>query len=593
MGYIKGADRKQIILLPECIEDYVAADNPVRVIDAFVNGLDIAALGFQPEPAIEGRPGYDPRDMLKLYIYGYTNKVRSSRKLQAEAGRNVEVMWLLGKIVPDFRCIADFRKDNARAIKSIFREFVILCNKTGLLSHEAAVIDGSKFRAVNSDNNCHVRTNVEKLIKQADERIAKYMAELDAADKSERRSEELTREEIRETLAYLERRKLQLESTLAELDENGLNHICTTDPDARLMKTRDGYKPSFNVQTAVEPDHHIIVHFDVTSDCADWGLLEAGISGAKDVLGVEMLEGIADKGYSCDGDALNCLLNGDTPTIYPNKNQNCRTFRFAKTDEKITPEMLVSKDHEVLLKCVAAGVLPEVLKREDVTLEIVKEPIAEQFLNRETGEIVSHEQMRAAGGTERERVEIHCEPPIQPYFERDLDEDTVTCPMGQTLFYAGAGWPNGSPDPSRRRYWRLSVCLKCQNKCTTAKRRIVSFKAGETRVHTDFYNKCISGSLTRKVNHTFVRLKTPPEVTRNEKVILRYYPNQRKLRIRNQIVEHPFGTVKRWNDGYHFLLRGRVKASAEIALMFLGYNLKRVLNILGTEKTLAIMNANA
>lgn len=591
MGYIKGADRNQVMLMPECVEDYVAADSPVRVIDAFVAGLDMAALGFQAEPAAEGRPGYDPRDMLKLYIYGYMNKIRSSRRLQTEAGRNLELIWLLGKIVPDFRCIADFRKDNAKAIKSVFREFVKLCDKAGLLSHETVVIDGSKFRAVNSDNNCHVRKNVEKLIQQADERIAQYMKELDAADKSERRSEELTSDDIRGALKYLGKRKHQLENALASLNESGLNHICTTDPESRLMKTRDGCKPCFNVQTAVEPDNHIIVHFDVTSDCTDWGLLDAGISGAKDILGVETLEGVADKGYSSDKATMRCLLNGDTPTIYPNKNKNHRRFTFAKTDDEVTPEMLASKDHKILLKCVAAGALPEVLKRDDVTLEVAKAPVAAQYLNRETGEIVSLEQMTAAGGRAREKVEAHRELPLRPYFERDLDADTVVCPMGQTLFYAGPGWPNGKPETDRRRYWRLSVCLKCKNKCTTAKRRIISFRTGETRIYTDFYDNCIAGSLTRKANHTFVRLETPPELIRAEKVFLRYYPNQRKLRIRSQVVEHPFGTVKRWNDGYYLLVKGRVKAAAEIALSYLGYNFKRVFNLLGAEKMMTVVNA--
>ncbi|MDR1892241.1 MAG: transposase [Oscillospiraceae bacterium] len=551
MGYIKGAAREQITLMPDCLEDYVSAENVVRVIDAFVDALEIAELGFKAGPAIEGRPGYDPRDMLKLYIYGYNNKIRSSRRLQTEAGRNVELMWLLGKIVPDFRCIADFRKDNAAAIKKVFREFVTLCNRAGLLSHETVVIDGSKFRAVNSDNNCFVKVNVEKLIAQADERIAKYMTELDVADNTDRRAEELTTDDILGVLAYLEKRKAQLETSLALLDDSGLNHVCTTDPESRLMKTRDGCKPSFNVQTAVEPDNHIITHFDVTSDCADWGLLEAGISGAKEAIGVQTLEGIADKGYGSDEVILNCLLNGDTPTIYPNKNQNCRTFKFDKAEEEITPEMLTSSDRETLKKCIAAGVLPDVLKRGDVTLDVIETtvPSAGQFRNTQTGEIVSFEEMKAAGGCAREKVEIHREPPLFPYFERDIDTDTVTCPMGQTLFYAGPGQPNGQRDENIRRYHRLSVCQKCPNKCTRAKRRIISFDPGETRIEEHFYDDCMAGKLTQKANNKFVRIKT--KSLKKQVVVLRYYPNQHRLRSRNQIVEHPYGTIKRRNDGYY------------------------------------------
>ena len=178
MGYIQGADRNQVVLLPETLDDYVGMENEVRVIDAFIDGLDIKTMGFKAEAAREGRPGYDPRDMLKLYMYGYSNHIRSSRRLQKEAARNVEVMWLLKKIVPDFRCIADFRKDNAKAIKEVFRAFVKLCNGAGLLSHESVVIDGSKFRAANADNKSYISANVSKVLKDIDAKIDQYMDEM-------------------------------------------------------------------------------------------------------------------------------------------------------------------------------------------------------------------------------------------------------------------------------------------------------------------------------------------------------------------------------------------------------------------------------
>jgi transposase len=592
MAYIKGIGRDQITILPDCLEDYVSADNPVRVVDAFVEQLDIGALGFKAQSCVEGRPGYDPRDMLKLYIYGSNNKIRSSRRLQREAGRNLELMWLLGKIVPDFRCIADFRKDNAKAIKAVFREFVKLCDKAGLLSHETVVIDGSKFRAVNSDNNCYVKQNVEKLIAQADEKISAYMAELDAADNAERRAEELTSEDIREVLEYLAKRKNQLETALAEIEASGENQVCTTDPECRLMKTRDGCKPSFNVQTAVEPDNHIIVNFEVTSECVDWHLLEAGITGAKEALGVETLEGVADKGYCEDGEVLKCLLNGDTPTIYPNKGHNCRTIRFEKTDDEITPEMLASKDHETLKKCIAAGVLPDVLKRGDVTLEIsVKK--SRPFINTETGEIMSQNQMEKLLRASRQAVEARPDEPFSPYFTRDLETDQVTCPMGQILFKCGNGAHWNNPEYAHHpRYHRPSVCAKCTNKCTTARYRNVTFRPGEVSKRTSFYDDCRAGkaqfkSISPEARDKFIPMDAPDQCT----VILKFYPNQRKLRIRNQVVEHPFGTVKRWNDGYYLLVKGKVKAAADLAFSFLGYNIKRVLNILGTQQLLALMNA--
>lgn len=308
-------------MFPDCLDDYVEANSEVRIIDAFVDSLDMGNLGFKAEPAKEGRPGYDPKDMLKLYIYGYLNQTRSSRRLQKEAARNVEVMWLLKKVVPDFRCIADFRKNNPKAIKEVFKSFVILCNKAGLLSHESVVIDGSKFRAVNADNKSYTTGNVGKVLHDIDEKIERYMEELDERDKTESKPGELSKEDIVKVLDYLFRRKVQLSAAKEQMESIDETHICTTDPECRLMKTRDGIRPSYNVQTAVESKNHIIVHYDVTSECTDWNLLKAGIDSSKEILGVETLEGVADRGYSNSDEILSCLVSGDTPTTHPNKGE--------------------------------------------------------------------------------------------------------------------------------------------------------------------------------------------------------------------------------------------------------------------------------
>ena len=207
MGYIQGADRNQVILLPDTLDDYAGGGNEVRAIDAFIDSLDISLMGFKADPAKEGRPGYDPRDMLKLYMYGYLNHIRSSRRLQKEASRNVELMWLLKKVVPDFRCIADFRKDNAKSIREVFKAFVRLYNKAGLLSHESVVIDGSKFRAVNADNKSYVSSNAKKVLLDVEEKIGRHMKELDETDAAESRPGALTKEDIAGVLDYLERAK--------------------------------------------------------------------------------------------------------------------------------------------------------------------------------------------------------------------------------------------------------------------------------------------------------------------------------------------------------------------------------------------------
>ena len=586
MGYIQGADRNQVILLPDTLDDYVGGDNEVRAIDAFIDSLDISLMGFKADPAKEGRPGYDPRDMLKLYMYGYLNHIRSSRRLQKEASRNVELMWLLRKVVPDFRCIADFRKDNAKSIREVFRAFVRLCNKAGLLSHESVVIDGSKFRAVNADNKSYVSSNAKKVLLDVEEKISRYMKELDEADAAESRPGALTKEDIAGVLDYLERRKARLTEALEQMAGSGENHICTTDSESRLMKTRDGIRPSFNVQTAVEPKNHLIVHYDVTSECTYWHLFGDGINASKAALGVENLEGIADRGYSNDEEILQCLLNGDTPTTHPNKGEKSRMFRFRKTDTEVTGEMLFSKDKDTILQCISAGELPEILHRGDVELEVVKrrEQGSSLYLDKETGEVVSYAEMKAQGGLEKAPVEVRREPPLHPYFERDIEKDIVICPMGQTLFYAGPGHPNGKKDPCIRRYHRLSACLKCPNKCTLHKRRIVSFKEGETRKEEAFYEKARENRIVRKTSRRFkVITLSEEESSWDEWVILRFYPNRQHLRKRNTVVEHPYGTVKRWHGAGYLLTKGKQKAAAEMGLSFLAYNFRRVVNLLGVN----------
>ncbi len=204
MKYVEGQDREQKTLLPDCIEDYIGEDNPARVIDAFVDGLDLAAIGVQrAEPNETGRPSYDPRDLLKLYVYGYFNRIRSSRRLMAECGRNVELFYLLGKLRPDFRTIADFRKDNAKALKNVFRAFVKLCMKLGLYQKELLAVDGSKFRAVNSKDNCYNAEILQKKLERIDAHIAEYLKQMDKNDASEPDAKSLTPEQVKEAIKEL------------------------------------------------------------------------------------------------------------------------------------------------------------------------------------------------------------------------------------------------------------------------------------------------------------------------------------------------------------------------------------------------------
>jgi len=266
MGYIEGQDRNQIIMFPESIDEYISEDSPVRIIDAYVDQLDMEKLGFKRATApVMGRPPYSPRDLSKLYLYGYLNRIRSSRRLEQEAGRNLEVIWLLKKLKPDFKTIADFRKDNKGALKAVFRDFIKLCDEWDLFGKELVAIDSTKFRASNSKRNNYNAKKLERHIKYIDEKIEEYMRELDEEDTIEVCDRKPNASEIKERLQQLKDRKEKYEEYKDQLDRTGKNEISTIDPDARLMcNNNNNVDISYNVQTTVDSKHKLILDFKVS-----------------------------------------------------------------------------------------------------------------------------------------------------------------------------------------------------------------------------------------------------------------------------------------------------------------------------------------
>jgi len=551
MPYIKGENREQITFLPESFDDYISDENPVRIVDAFVNRLDIKSMGFtRHTPSKDGRPGYDPRDMLKLYIYGYYNKIRSSRKLQTECTRNIEVMWLLSKIVPDFRCIADFRKDNAKAIKKVFCEFVKFCNNLELIDNNLIVVDGSKFKAVNSRNNNHNVNSLNERIKKIEEKIDEYILELNQNDVLEKSPSETSKEEIENSIKILNEKKSVYEKYLLELEKTGERQISTVDTDSRLMKTRHGYDVCLNVQTVAESKNHLIVEFDTTSRCNDSGLLQQTVNIAKNTLGIKNTEVIADKGYRNNMDIFNCLLNGDIPQVYTHDNKDCYKFNFVY-------------DKYQLLESFENGILSKVWNNENVEIEISPNYVKEITYIEVTSDYIDMS----------EKIPTPTEAPLSYVFKRDLESDTVVCPMGETLRRKSTHKIQGA------RYANQSACMKCRNKCTSSKFKVVSFRKGRTIAKANFYENPMR--LTRKHE------KIISEKLSGYKIEIRFYPDEEKLKKRKEIIEHPFGTIKRWCDGSYLLLKGKVKATADLSLLFLGYNLKRVIKILGVKEILA------
>ncbi|HOI25783.1 MAG TPA: IS1182 family transposase [Caldisericia bacterium] len=473
MGYIEGQDRNQIIMFPESIDEYISDDNSVRVIDAYVEQLDMEKLGFQRTTApVMGRPPYSPKDLLKLYLYGYLNRVRSSRRLEHEAIRNIEVIWLLKKLKPDFKTIADFRKDNKKALKAVFRDFTKLCDEWNLFGKELVAIDGSKFRASNSKRNNYSAKKLERHIKYIDEKIENYMRELDEGDTTETCDRKPDASEIKEKLQQLRERKNKYEKYKEHLDKTGENEISTTDPDARLMcNNNNNVDVSYNIQTTVDSKHKIIVDFKVSQKPNDLGELDNMALRAKKLFKGKEFEALADKGYYKAEDLKKCVENGITPYV------------------------------------------------------------TKQIYSNGTGD-------RDFYGDR---------------FKYDKDKNVYICPAGKELYYARDRKQKGKGIIGHE-YRNYEACKNCEfkDRCT---------KSEKGRV------------ICRHVDQDFL-----------DTIDLQTELNMEKYKLRQMIVEHPYGTIKRSWGAYYFLTRRKISVTAEISLSLLVYNLKRVMNILGNDE---------
>jgi transposase len=317
--FIKGADRGQSTLFPECLDDWVEESNTVRAVDAFVDALDLAELGFKDvEPAATGRPDYHPAPLLKLYIYGYLNRIQSSRRLEREGRRNLEVIWLLQRLTPDDKTIADFRKDNGPAIRRVCARFVELCRQMGLLTKASVAIDGSKFKAVNTRDKNFTKGKVERRRRQLEESVARYLAQLDTTDLQEP-SETLAVKttHLKEKLAKLASEMQKLEAYEKEMLASPDQQISLTDPDCRSMATsgRGSGVVGYNVQVAVDTEHHLIIAHEVTNTGSDRAQLAKMATQAKEALGVDSLEAVADRGYYSSEEIKACDDAGIAVTL--------------------------------------------------------------------------------------------------------------------------------------------------------------------------------------------------------------------------------------------------------------------------------------
>jgi transposase/IS5 family transposase len=335
MTHIAGLERDQLLLLPEAVDDYVGSDNPVRFIDAFVDGLDLTAAGFlRVEAKAMGRPGYAPGDLLKLYIYGYLNRVRSSRRLETECHRNIEVLWLLRTLKPDFKTIADFRRDNRAAFRAVFRQFVLLCRRLDLYGRELLAVDGTRIKAVNNKDRNFTRSSLREFIRRADEWLEDYLKRLDEGDVEDGATGGGARtKNLAEKIAALSEKRGRYQAMLAQLDRTGEDQISLTDPDSRAMAAHTKVGVGYNIQVAVDAKNKLIVEQAVTNQVVDTGLLTQTAEPAREVLGVETIDVVADRGYFKIEDIEACEKTGCVPHVAkPQRGSSVREGLFRKDE---------------------------------------------------------------------------------------------------------------------------------------------------------------------------------------------------------------------------------------------------------------------
>ena len=553
MGYIKGPDSRQMRMGLWSIEEEVADNNPARFIEVFADSLDARGLGFRrTKPAQTGRPAYSPQDLIKLYLYGYLNGIRSSRKLERECGRNIELFYLLNRLCPDHNTIADFRKENRKALKQVFLVFVRACKDMKLIRAETLCLDGTTIRAVNGKKQAVSAEIARKKLEYAKaqlEAAERYLRTLDENDLHEKRLDhpmalDLDKEhlpdpeKLKERIAFHER-------CLQELSQSGRGALLFTDPEAGMMPAKEGgMKACYNVQTAVDAESHMIVGFEVTNDPSDRGKLDRTAEQCKEELGLDSVKVIADKGYESLKDIEQCLLHGTQADVGFTRDREERVISLDYEVSEITQEEKHSQRPVDIQRCLHAGVLPACLANGNIRIEVQEESSVSCFLRHEDGR--------------------------------------VTCPMGKEL-YKLRDTRYGTEYSSRE------ACRTCRNRCTDSKSaKHVNIGRNSMYVPVRMYGSSeyplqpipSNGTTSRNLNN-FGKL------SRAEKRVMifirRDIPKQKQ---RQQTSEHPFGTIKHYDGAGYFLCKGKEKVTAEYALSCLGYDIRRAVKICGSVKSL-------
>jgi len=568
MKYIKGEDRRQYVLFPACLDECIEQDSPVRYIDAFVDSLDLAELGFarvsEKEYEKGGRPPYDPSDLVKLYVYGYFNSIRSSRKLERECKRNIEVMWLLSKVTPDYHTISDFRKDNLDAIKKMFKALNKQLDSFDLFSHSYISIDGSKFKAVNSKDNNFTLNKLDDRIARLEVHEKQYLTELEQNDFNDELG--LSREEVEHKLEVCQERKSRYEGYREQLEKSGESQMSLTDKDAKLMKFNDGFDVGYNVQTGVEAGSHLIATYNVTTNPTDHGEIAETLSTPKEELGHDILESVADKGYQDPEDMGKALATGIVPNVIQRDGKDVADVELEYQEAEVTEDMLNSKKPEDIEACLKAGKVPAVYAGILDSAEVVE---------RKSYECVAPSSLKNMTGDEMRLLAL------QGYFVRDAEKNLVYCPQGQMLRQKSIK-KNG-----HIRYCNKLACKKCSHKCTIAAFKEADFSKDSLIKQAKNYE--VASKQEPSGDNQPPAMKMEKKVTIRKVVTYKLHLDMGKMEQRKCLSEHPFGTIKRTLGSYYFLLKSKVKVEAEMALICIAYNMRRAISMLGVPQLVAKM----
>lgn len=563
MSYKKGEERYQVTLFPSVIDEYVEHDSPVRLFDAFVDHLDLRTLGFQrTTAAIEGRPGFDPYDMLKLYIYGYFYQIRSSRRLARECKCNIEVMWLLGKLTPDFRTIAEFRKSNAEPIVAVFRAFNRFCVNAKIISRSYISIDGSKFQAVNSLERNYNLKKIDARIQHLNEQIPVYMKELDESDNDE--SSAGRKVYLQTKITKRTREKSDLENMRKQMLAEGKQQVSLTDKDSKLMGTRKGFVMAYNTQTAVDSESHMIIDFDHTTDPVDLGHLTSIAKKAKDMLSNgedAILSVVSDTGYESQADQANALANGIIPNVIRRNHEDTIEVSYDYHNADIDDATRASVKPEDLRKCLEAGVVPNAYK--DILSDAT---ISDVYTGNRWHDVCDEDVTQMSVEQMREKAK-------QGYFIRNAEANCVYCPNGSILYPIGNG-KNGLVC-----YRNTMACAHCPMKCKNIK------STPQPRFSKDQLVRPVDAKQFRDGQ----KQQYMGDKTTSQRITYRLHLDIEKMKKRMSISEHPFGTLKRGLGQYYFLLKGLTKTTTEMAMFCLSYNLKRAIQLRGVNALMAML----